>query len=689
MPSARHSARPGWVRRSAERGRPASARRRGAGCALLLAAALSLAAAGESAAQSAPPAPSPSAEVPRIERIEFPGAGGLSERRLRGVMRLRQHVWWKPFQPSGFYGTDHLERDLERVVALLHDEGFVFARVEGAVVRYLARDRVALEIRLDEGPRVRVSGVSVRGAEGRLGERLARVTTLERGAPLREVRIQADELRVLAECQERGLALASVNREVRFANDSAEVVLWVDPGPRVRVGEVHVTGVERTQADFVAREVGIRSGELLRRSKMIGAQQRLFDLGLFRTVRIVPSYPDSLPVYADSLPVRADSLAIHAESPRGREEIVADLEVAVAEKRPGWFTFGGGVSSEEEVRLIGEWGYRNLFGRAHGLLVRALMSYSLDADLGGVGTVRERRFEVNYSQPSLFGWSLRWQVNPYYRFQREPTFGEDIYGLLLGSHRPIGRFERLLASLENKWISTGDSTAGRSDYQTRFLSFAFVDDRRDFPLDPRRGRLIQARAEYAGGFLGGAASFTRWIGSASFYLPLGKGFTWAWRARAGHIVLASGGVGVAGEERELLRVPFDERFRAGGGTTVRGYPEKSLGPYTADGQPLGGLSLLVLNAELRYPLFWQISGAIFLDAGNVWEDYRDITWSSWSRGLTGGAWSEANVAYAAGLGVRLGTPVGPVRLDYGWTLNEHRRPGTSPGEWHFSLGQAY
>ena len=672
---------------------------------LLLAFGLAPGAAPAARAGDSPPAPAsvPSlepGEVPRIARIEFPGERGLSARRLRGVMRLRQSVWWKPLQPSGFYGTDFLERDLDRVVALLRDEGFIFARVEEAVVRYLARDRVALEIRLDAGPRVRLSGISVRGADGRLGERLARATTLTRGTPLREVRLQADELRVLAECQEQGLALAAVNREVRFSGDSAQVVLWVDPGPRVRVGEVRVTGVERTRAEFVAREVGIHAGELLRRSKMISAQERLFDLGLFRTVRILPVYADSVIAAAG----RADSLlAARPGNPglasagadsvlRARDvtELAADLEIAVAEKRPGWVAFGGGVSSEEEVRVVGEWGYRNLFGRAHGLLLRGLVSYALEDDQGrALGRARERRFEVNYTQPSVFGWPFRWQVNPYYRFEREPTFGEDIFGLLLGGHRMIGRFERLVASLENKWISTGDSTAGRSEYQTRFLALSFIDDRRDFPLDPRRGRLLQGRVEYAGGFLGGASSFTRWVASASFYVPLGRRFTWAWRGRGGHIALAGGGVGVAGEPRELLRVPFDERFRAGGGTTVRGYPEKSLGPYTADGQPLGGLALLVLNTEMRFSLFWQLGAAIFLDAGNVWEDYRQITWSRWSHGWSGGAYSDLDAAYSAGLGLRMWTPVGPLRLDYGWKVNEHWRPGSEPGEWHFSLGQAY
>ncbi|MFH1144113.1 MAG: BamA/TamA family outer membrane protein [Candidatus Eisenbacteria bacterium] len=649
-----------------------SARTRGARPSHLLAAGLAVLAAAllwASCARGQTPA---TPRMPQIERIDFVGAEHLSGGKLREVMRLRQKVWWKPFQKTYFYGTDHLERDLERVLALYREEGFVFARVEEVVVRHLKPERVALEIHMSEGPRMIVSTVEVRGAEQPLAARLARLVTLRRGMPLRESRLQEQEQRLLLGCHEEGLALAAINREVRLRGDSAEVWLWIEPGPRVRVGDLRIEGLERTRPAVVRGEITLDRGDLLRRSEILAAQERLFELGLFRTVRLQPAYPDSLP----DLPATG--------------EIVADLTVALAEKSPGWIAFGGGVSSEEEVRLVGEWGYRNLFGRAHGLMLSGLISHSIaGGGAGSVRGVRERKIEANYSQPGLFGWPLRWHINPYYRFQREPTFEEDIYGLLLGGHRTIGRYERLAASLENKWIATTDSTAGRSEYQTRFLSLALIDDRRDFPLDPRYGRLAQVRGEYAGGFLGGAASFTRWIASTSFYIPLHRSITWALRARAGHIAPVGRGVGSEGEARPLLRVPFDERFRAGGGTSVRGYSEKSLGPYTADGQALGGLALLLFNVEMRFRLFWQLGGAVFLDAGNVWEDYRQITWRSWSRGWSGSTYSEVNAACSVGGGLRLQTPVGPLRLDYGLKVNRHRRPGTAEGEWHFSLGQAY
>ncbi|MCK4415196.1 MAG: BamA/TamA family outer membrane protein [Candidatus Eisenbacteria sp.] len=614
----------------------------------------------------------PREEPPKIEEIRFVGNERIEAGDLRGVMRLRQKSAWKPFQKIYFYGSDHLERDLERILALYRSEGYIFARIAGAQVEYRTPEWVTLQIEIVEGPRIHLAGARVAGVDEPLAGELARGLELVAGSPLREARAQEAEERLVRICQDRGYALAEVLREMRFQGDSVSVTMWVDPGPRIRVGAIRITGGERTKAQVIRRELRLRRGEVLRRSKVVAAQERLFDLGLFRSVRIAPTYGDS------------------TVGGRDAAEVTLDLIVSVAEKPPGWFGFGVGISSADEARLVGEWGYRNLRGQARGVLVRTLLSYPIDTrQQGWIARNRERQLELSYTQPWLFVTPLRWQVGPYYRFHREPTFEEDIYGLLLGAHRQLGRFVRLIGSLENKWISTTDTTAARADYQIRFFSLALVGDRRDFVLDPRRGHLTQVRAEYAGGFLGGEASFARWLASRSAYLTLGGRFTWAHRIQVGYIDPIGEGIGAEGEERQLLGVPFDERFRAGGGTSVRGLAEKSLGPYSADGQPLGGLALLLLNTELRFDLFWQLGGAIFLDAGNVWEDYRQITWSRWTRAWTGDSYSELDAAYSIGGGVRLRTPVGPLRLDYGVQVSTHRRPGTRRGEWHFSLGQAF
>jgi outer membrane protein assembly complex protein YaeT len=608
-------------------------------------------------------------EPPRIRHIIFPGAEHLSERTLRGVMRLKAQSWWQPFRRNYYYGPDHLEADLGRVLLRYRDAGFPFARFEEARVRYVSPDRVDLELPVREGACIRVHRVDVQGVAGALRERLTSSIDTRPGSPAREVALQTEEEKLRQICEEEGYGLAEVTREMHFRADSVDVRYWIAYGPLARFGEVHVTGVERTREHVVRREARMKSGDVLRRSRILNYQSRLFDLGLFRSVRITPAFCDTCP------PTQG--------------EIVVDLVAAVSEKKPGWYGFGLGYSSADQVRLVGEWGYRNLMGRARSLQATALVAYPVGAALKDVGAgVKERQLELTYTEPWVFRTPLRGQVRGYLRYNREATLEEDILGLALQARRDLGRWSALIGSIESKWIQTTDTTVARAHYQTRFLSVALSQDRRDFPLDPHTGQLSLLLAEYAGGFLGGSASFVRWTGSHAAYQPLGRAATAAYRVRLGYIHPIGRGVAQTSGGRELLSVPFDERFRVGGGTTVRGHAEKSLGPYDGD-QPLGGLALVVANAELRFPVFWQISGALFLDAGNLWEDYRQITAARWTRGLRSREFSDLDLNYSMGVGVRLRTPVGPLRLDYGTSLNRALRPGTSRSEWHFSLGQAF
>lgn len=623
-------------------------------------------AAPRAAAQDGP------ADPPRIRSIEFTGNERVSSGDLRGAMHLRQRSWWKPFQKNFFYGTDHLEPDLERVLALYRGEGYVFARLEGATVRYLSPEWVTIDIEVDEGPRIYTRSARVEGAAEPLPphllEELEEEVDVRPGDPLREQRLRKDEEGMLRTCGEAGHALAEVTRETRFHADSAEVIYYVAPRPRVRIGEIRIEGQERTRRGVIAREMTLKQGQTFRLSRAWDTQDRLFELGLFRSVWIRPNFPDTTTWGA------------------GSESVTVDLMVRVAEKAAGWYGLGFGYSSADRARLLGEWGYRNIGGRARALRVLGEMRYQFQQS--GVAEGWEPNVEVAYTEPWIFGTPIRGQVSGYYRFLREPSLDEDIMGVALqAAYRP-GRFKRLIGKLENKrtWISRSDDPDVPGRYDTRFLSLSYLVDSRDFILDPHRGSFVQLVGEYAGGFLGGVATFTRWTASYTSYIPLGPRLTWAYRLRGGYVAP----INMAVSEAATLPALLDERFRAGGGTTVRGYPEESLGPYSEEDpdQNLGGLALILLNAELRMALFGRLGAVVFIDAGNVWSDYRQIKLSAFGHAWQRKAYSELDVAYSVGTGLRFRTPVGPLRLDYGLKVGRDERTD-GRGEWHLSLGQAF
>jgi len=620
----------------------------------------------------APPAPpgevtSEDAEAPpRVRSVTLVGLAEAERGRVQGVMRLAGRSWWHPLRKNYFYGLDYLDMDLQRILDYLRGEGFLLARIVDATVDYPTREWVDLTIRVQEGPRFHVRSLRLEGVADPLHERLASRAEVRVGDPVRAATLQGDVLRIAEACANRGYALARVQRELRLAADSSDVVYGVDLGPLVRVGRLTASGQVRTAPDVILREVVVREGDLLRLGRVERSQDRLFDLGVFRSVQLVPRYESVKP-----------------ESTRAGE-VTADLNVEVQERPPGWFGAGFGYTSGDKLRLSAEWGYRNLSGRARRVQAAGEIAYSLREDPEQrFKRPKEWQIELSYDAPWMLGTPTRWQLRPYVRQKRwlEQTAAnrEDVIGIALQGRWDLTRFRWLMGSLENKW-TTQDST-----FVTRFITLSVAEDRRDFILDPGRGHLIQAGAEHAGGILGGQTEFTRWTLGGSAYAPMSGGIVWARRVRIGYIHTYR----VQRGQSALASVPLGERFFAGGGSSVRGYEDESLGPRQ-DGQSQGGLFQLLLSTELRFPLVWRIGGVAFVDAGNVWADYRELSWSRFTHSWTEARFSERDVAYGVGAGLRLGTPVGPLRLDYAVKIGRgYRSVSDQDAEWHLNLGQAF
>ena len=215
-------------------------------------------------------------------------------------------------------------------------------------------------------------------------------------------------------------------------------------------------------------------------------------------------------------------------------------------------------------------------------------------------------------------------------------------------------------------------------------------DFRESPYVNPRGFLIGNTIDVAPGGIGSDIEFIRSTMRVGYYLPFGpKPLTpgvvddqpissglqrWfrqssiAFGARAGviHSLTTSG-------SDEATEIPIDERFFNGGATTVRSFGERELGPHDNHGHPVGGEFFTVFNVEYTFPIFGELQGAVFTDAGNLLPTSEDI-------GLS-------DMRYAIGGGLRYKLPVGPIRLDYGVNPDPHEFEDF--GAFHFSFGFAF
>jgi outer membrane protein insertion porin family len=202
-----------------------------------------------------------------------------------------------------------------------------------------------------------------------------------------------------------------------------------------------------------------------------------------------------------------------------------------------------------------------------------------------------------------------------------------------------------------------ESLAGPTSYQLITLGLTQAFDFRDSPTNPRKGWVVDGSASFSES-VDGSASFARFTGRYSTYFSFGKTLL-ALGARLGYIDSVQGTAGV----------PIDERFFNGGSTTVRSFYETDLSPKDTENHPIGGLARSIFKVEYDVPIYGDLVGAAFVDAGGTGDTPFD------------------NFATGIGGGVRYNLPIGPVRVDYG--VNPAPRKNQSVSVLSLSFGFAF
>jgi len=200
---------------------------------------------------------------------------------------------------------------------------------------------------------------------------------------------------------------------------------------------------------------------------------------------------------------------------------------------------------------------------------------------------------------------------------------------------------------------------------TSSMTFAIERDSRDKLFNTTKGSENEVSFEYAGGILGGDVYYNRYEAKSGWYFPLPLSTVLMIQGRWGFI-----------ERREGGKLPVYQKYRIGGIYTVHGYPYFSISPLDpVTGERIGGEKMMIFNVEHRFPLFKEqgIMGVAFFDAGNVWTKDQDYSFS--------------DLLKSVGIGVRWYSPIGPLRLEYGWILD--RRSGDPVGNVEFAIGGTF
>jgi outer membrane protein assembly factor BamA len=415
---------------------------------------------------------------------------------------------------------------------------------------------------------------------------------------------------------------------------------------------VRTTGVESTRDALVERATNIEAGSPASPAVAESTRRQLYDIGTFRSAEVTFRPSPAAPRTAETVPV--------------------DAVVSVQESRRFLFLYGLEATNQYESlfdKRISSGGVaadlrdRNFLGRGWtlGAGLRYEPSFQSARVLTAIPRINSKRIRTNMYIDTRTEDRARTEQVIFRDDETALTIEQRWRGkapieLSWGYRYNYRDIQFLAAETEQTLVRFKGNLAG--------FASAVVVDRRDNMFDAKQGWLFSTSAEWGLQAVGSDFDYLRTLVRASFYQPLGP-FTLASNARWGNLQALGG--------RPPLAV-LDLFYQAGGTQTVRGYKQDSLSAYRLLDSPIGGSKLLVFNQEIRFPLFGVLSGVAFADAGNTFTDEAGLALS--------------DLAVGVGVGLRIRTPLAPIRIDLGFP--KYGNPtGSTSARWHFSIGQIF
>jgi outer membrane protein insertion porin family len=572
--------------------------------------------------------------------------------------------------------------------------------------------KLTVRIPIKLGPRSALYDIGFEGNKTFVEHDLARTADLELGSPVSQLEIDAARRRVLDAFKEEGFAFAEVRSVLDFSPDRtrARVRFVISEGERVVVDGIVVQGANRTDPSLIARRLTfetclrgrpIDQCEPYRVSAVRKSEERIAALGTFSSVSISLEDP---------------------QVPARRKVVIVEVQESI----PQYLDLRPGLSTGEGLRATFEYGHRNVGGKAIQLTLRTQVGYLPDAFILDQD-VREnfdsltlsqrlaRRNTVSLMLPEVgLGPLIRLGLDGVDVRHNARDFGltKDA-GILTFTYQPVRTFYvQLGGSAERNDVGIfrggtvdaylqGLDPAARANLRRLLLvpdglTYAVAErlsvtwDRRDSSLGATRGTLLIAAAEHVRAFPAPGeqdpwtSDFLRLTATASGYIRLSeRGLALAMSVRGGRIYQLNQLITASPAHPEGSKTYPDRLFFLGGVNSLRGFLQDSLVPQDIADKIesgeiddinkvaiRGGDVFINPRAELRIPLTGPLELGLFFDAGNVWVEPKNF--------------DLLRLRYAAGPGLRIATPIGPVAFDYGFNLMQ--REWESRGNFHFSIG---
>jgi len=608
------------------------------------------------------------ADKVKLRSIIITGAKAISEDEIKKQLKTQEHWFFSALGKSGTLRKEDLQGDIEIIRNLYYNQGYIQVQVDEPVIEMKIIEKrsflllgkrkkhseLAVRIHVREGDQFRVGAMSFKGNAIISESELKKEMKLSSGDIFSRERLRQDVGAIIDRYD--GMARPFANVTPLFDIDAGRrivaITMDISEGGEVRIGRIDITGNTKTRDKVIRREMRLDEGDLYNRKALKRSYERLYNLNYFETVDVAPER-------------------------RGLESVM-DLNVKVKEKLTGTLSIGGGYSSVDGLIGLAEVTQGNFLGR--GQVVKFKTQW------GGT----RRTLVVSFREPYLFDQPIWGQADVYNQTQDYDGYSMDSNGAALSFGKSFGEYvagsirygfdkstltnynEALLSELLLQQLNTYGDTVTSSA-----ITVSLARDSRDYFLDPKKGSRNSIFVEYAGGPLGGDPSFIKSVVDSGWYFPLFGDTSFMLRGRFGYAASLI--------DKPL---PSGERFFVGGTSTVRGFKYGGAGPVEPvyddlasptptiiDYTRIGGTRELIFNAEFNFPIVAaaRLKGVLFYDIGKAFDDGESIRLSQ--------------LRHAVGWGFRWFTPVGPLRFEWGYIVNQQTNDLAS--QFEFSIGTIF
>ena len=572
-----------------------------------------------------------------IREIKFIGNQAFSNSELSDVMKTSEKGWFSWFTESGQLKKELLSQDVAKLNAFYQNNGFIEARAGEPEIAEKP-DGLFITINVSEGDRYKVASIDITGDLIEDKAKLLEKVKIGKEEFFSQKILREDILTLTDTYSEKGYAFAEIKPLLDKKPGTKQVAIAIDirQGPLVYINRIIIRGNTQTRDKVIRRELEVEEGGIFNSKALRTSNQKLQRLDFFEDITLSPE-----PTIEDNL---------------------MDILLEVKEKPTGKFSVGVGYSSVDHMMLTGEVTKDNFLGRGQKI------------GLQGNFSSNSSRYNLSFTDPYLNDSKLLAGID-LYNWNRDYTeYSKSSNGVTLRFGYPLWELVRLFWSynyddtvLSNIADTASIEIKNSVDINiTSAVTLGLKRDSRDRPFVTHEGSLNSINVKYAGGLLRGDSAFTKTELMSSWYFPAWWDTTFNTRFSIGLV-----------RENSSGKLPVYEKFYLGGMGSIRGFDSGDISPRdpAPPNDRIGGTKMWFTNLEYIFPLAKEagLLGVIFFDAGKVY--------------ATGESWNLSEIKRSVGGGFRWMSPIGPLRLEWGYNLKPVNDEDQS--KWDFSLGGGF